>query len=122
MQFDTACHIARIKPRVILESAMPYALMAPARTGNDVAIVPSNVRVPRGSVAVLPLVHRGASIGKWTFVFWHKQRYLPPYAERFIAELASYSRHNYPGLEFFKHVPPPPRPKETGKRIGRSPQ
>jgi LysR family transcriptional regulator, cyn operon transcriptional activator len=116
VQFDTACHMARIKPRVILESAMPYALMALARTGNDVAIVPSNVRIPRGSVRVLPLVHRGASIGQWTFVFWHKQRYLPPYAEQFIDELVVYCQHNYPGLEFFKHVPPPPRPKETSAK------
>jgi LysR family cyn operon transcriptional activator len=123
VQFDTACHIARIKPRVILESAMPYALIALARTGNDVAIVPSNVRIPRGSVRVLPLVHRGASIGQWTFAFWHKQRYLPPYAEQFIDELASYCRHNYQGREFFKHAPPLPRPQETSdKRGGRSPK
>jgi len=116
--FDTACHIARIKPRVILESAAPPALLALARTGNDVAIVPSNVRIPPGSVRVLPLVHRGASIGRWTVVAWHKQRYLPPYAERFIDELAAYCRHNYPGLEFLKHAPPLPRPKETSNKRG----
>ncbi len=116
--FDTACHIARIKPRVILESAAPPALLALARTGNDVAIVPSNVRIPPGSVRVLPLVHRGASIGRWTVVAWHKQRYLPPYAEQFIDELVAYCRQHYPGLEFFKHVPPPPRPKETSDKRG----
>src|SRR5258707_1238854 len=35
--FDTACHVARIKPRVILESAAPHTLLTLARTGNDVA-------------------------------------------------------------------------------------
>jgi LysR family transcriptional regulator, cyn operon transcriptional activator len=114
--FDAACHIARIKPRVILECAMPYALMALARTGNDVAIVPANVRIPRRSVRALPLVYRGAPIGGWTAVVWHKQRYLPPYAEHFIDELVVYCQQNYPGLEFFKHVPPPPRPKETSAK------
>src|SRR5713101_8150564 len=44
--FDTACHIARIKPRVILESSAPHTLLALARTGNDVAILPSNVHIP----------------------------------------------------------------------------
>ena len=44
--FDAACNVAHIKPRVILESAAPHTLLALARTGNDVAIVPSNVRNP----------------------------------------------------------------------------
>ncbi len=118
VHFDAAFHIARVKPRVILESAAPYALIALARTGDGVALVPSNVRIPPGSVRVLPLVHRGASIGRWTVVAWHKQRYLPPYAERFIDELAAYCRRNYPGLEFFKHAPPLPRPKETSHKRG----
>jgi LysR family cyn operon transcriptional activator len=119
--FDTACHIAGIKPRVILESAAPPALLALARTGNAVPIVPANVRIPPDSVRALPLVHRGASIAAWTAVAWHKRRYLPPYAERFIDELVVYCQKNYPGLEFFKRVPPPPRPKETSdKRGGRS--
>jgi LysR family cyn operon transcriptional activator len=63
VSFDTACHIARIKPRVILENSAPYTLLALARTGNDVAIVPSNVRIPPASIRVLPILHRGASIG-----------------------------------------------------------
>jgi LysR family transcriptional regulator, cyn operon transcriptional activator len=106
--FDTACHIARIKPRVILESSAPHTLLALARTGNDVAILPSNVRIPLGSVRALPLVHRRASIGVWTTVAWHRQRYLAPYAEQFVNELVAYCRQNYPGREFFKHAPPPP--------------
>jgi LysR family cyn operon transcriptional activator len=88
VSFDTVCHIARIKPRVILESAAPPTLLALARTGNDVAIVPSNVHIP-SSVRGLPLVHRGASIGRWTVVAWHQQRYLAPYAEQFIDELVA---------------------------------
>jgi DNA-binding transcriptional LysR family regulator len=101
-----------------LESAAPPTLLALARTGNDVAIVPSNVHIP-SSVRGLPLVHRGASIGRWTVVAWHQQRYLAPYAEQFIDELVAYCRQNYPGSEFVKHAPPLPRPKETtNKRWG----
>jgi len=113
--FDTACHNARIKPRVVLESGAPHTLLALARTGNDVAIVPSNVLIP-GSVRAFPLVHRRASIGRWSIVAWHRQRYLAPYAEQFIDELVDYCRRDYPGHEFFKHAQLPPRPKETSKR------
>src|SRR5262249_28658932 len=95
------------------ESAAPHTLLALARTGNDVAIVPSNVRIPRGSVRALPLVHRGGSIGRWITVAWHQQRYLAPYAEQFIDERVAYCCQSYPGLEFFKLAPPPPRPKEA---------
>jgi LysR family cyn operon transcriptional activator len=57
--FDTACHIARIKPRVILESAAPHTLLALARTGNGVAIVPSNVHIaPFVSCRSCTVVHR----------------------------------------------------------------
>jgi LysR family cyn operon transcriptional activator len=117
VMFDTACHIARIKPRVILESDAPHTLLALARTGNDVAIVPSNVHIP-SSARVLPLVHRGASIGGWASVAWHQQRYLAPYAEQFIDELVAYCRQNYPGRKFVKHAPVPPRPKETSNKRG----
>ncbi len=114
--FDTACHVARIKPRVILESAAPHTLLALARTGNDVAIVPSNVRIAPRSVRVLPLMHRGVPIGGWMTVAWHRHRYLAPYAEQFIDELVAYCRQNYPGLEFVKYAPLPPRPKETSTK------
>src|SRR5258707_5271815 len=101
--FDNACHMARIKPRVILESAAPHTLLALARSGDNIAIVPSNVHIPSDSVRALPLVHRGAAIGRWCFIAWHKGRYLAPYAEQFMDELVDYSRKNYPGLHLVKH-------------------
>ena len=84
--FDAACNVAHIRPRVILESGAPHTLLALARTGDDVAIVPSNVRIPAG-VRAVPLVHRGAPIGRWTVVAWDPQRFLAPYAKSFIDEL-----------------------------------
>jgi len=110
--FDTACHIAHIKPRIVLESAAPHTLLALARTHHGVAIVPSNVHIPRGTVRALPLVHRRVSIGRWTSVAWDPQRFLPPYGKQFIDELDAYCRKNYPGREFIKRAPPIPRPKE----------
>ena len=111
--FDTACHIAHIKPRAILESAAPHTLLALARTHHGVAIVPSNVQIPRGTIRALPLVHRRESIGRWSVVAWDPERFLPPYGKQFIDELVVYCRRNYPGREFIKRAPPIPRPKEA---------
>ena len=111
--FDAACNVAHIKPRVILESAAPHTLLALAKGGNDVAIVPSNVQIPSTDVRAFPLVHRGASIGRWTAVAWDPQRFLAPYAKSFIDELVAYCDRHYPGREFTKQVTPLPRPEET---------
>ena len=108
--FDVACHVAHIKPRVILESAAPHTLLALARTSHGIAIVPSNVGIPHDAVRALPLVHRRAPIGRWAIVAWDPQRFLPPYAEKFISELVVYCRQNYPGREFGKRAPTLPQP------------
>lgn len=111
--FDAACNVAHIKPRVILESAAPHTLLALARTGNDVAIVPANVRIPPSGVRAFPLVHSGASIGRWTAVAWDPQRFLAPYAKSFIDELVAYCGRHYPGREFARRAPSPPKPPEA---------
>lgn len=88
-------------------------LLALARTGNDIAVVPSNVRIPSAGVRAVPLVQRGAPIGRWVVVAWDPQRFLAPYAKSFIDELVDYCRRRYPGREFAKRVPPLPKPRET---------
>lgn len=111
--FDAACHVAHIKPRVILESAAPHTLMALARTDHGITIVPSNVYVPPKTVRALPLVSRKESIGRWAVVAWDPQRFLPRYAQQFIDELVIYCRRNYPGREFARRAPSLPPPKES---------
>jgi len=110
--FDAACNVAHIKPRVILESAAPHTLLALARSGNDVAIVPSNVLIPPAGVRAFPLVHKGASIGRWTAVAWDPQRFLAPYAKSFVDELVAYCGQHYPGREFARRAPPLRKPVE----------
>ena len=46
--FDAACHVAHIRPRVLLESAAPHALIALTEVGYGVAVVPSTAMIPRG--------------------------------------------------------------------------
>lgn len=112
--FDAACQVAHIRPRVLLESAAPHTLVALAATNYGIAIIPSNVQVPRGIVRAMPLVHRGASVGRWAHIVWDPQRFLAPYAEEFVEELVTYARRTHPGREFIRRAPPIPRPKASG--------
>jgi len=50
--FDAACGIAHMRPRIVLESAAPHTLLALVKSGNDVAIVPSNVQISRNRLAL----------------------------------------------------------------------
>jgi LysR family cyn operon transcriptional activator len=110
--FDAACHIAHIQPRMLLESVAPHTVVALAATGYGIAIVPSNAQVPRDVVRALPLVHRGASIGRWASVSWDPQRFRAPYAEHFVEEIVAYCRRDYPGRDLIKAAPTLPRPKQ----------
>jgi LysR family cyn operon transcriptional activator len=110
--FDAACHIAHIRPRVLLESAAPHTLIALTAVGYGVTVVPSTVVVPSG-VRAVALVQRQASIGRWLTIAWDPQRSLPAYAEQFADELAVSCRRDYPGRDLIRRVPPLPRPKPS---------
>jgi len=112
--FDTACSVARIQPRVLLESATPHAAIALARIGYGIAIVPSTVQIPHERVRAVPLVQRGVPIGRWLRIGWDPQRFLAPYAERFVEELVSYCKQKHPGQEFTRRALRLPRPKSLG--------
>ena len=108
--FDSACNVAHIRPRVLLESAAPHTLIALANVGYGIAVVPSTVLVSVG-VRAVPLVQRGTPIGKWFSIAWDPQRVLAAYAEQFVDELVAYCQRDYPGRDFIRRAPPLPRPK-----------
>jgi LysR family transcriptional regulator, cyn operon transcriptional activator len=110
--FEAACHLAHIRPRVLFESVAPQTLIALARTGHGVALVPSPVRISGAGVRVALIVHRGVSIGRWAVAAWEPQRFLPPYAAQFVEELVTHCRRGYPGHEYSRRAPPLRRPRE----------
>lgn len=110
---DTACSVAHIRPRVLLESGAPHTIIALAETGYGIAIIPSTAAVPRGNVWAAPLTQRGIPIGRWLTVAWDAHRFLAPYAEQFVEELVMHCQRVYPGREFTKRAPLPPQPKEA---------
>lgn len=109
--FETACRIAHLRPRVLLESAAPHTVMALAGDGYGVAIIPSTMRVPRGQIRAIPIIQRGAALGRWLRIAWDPQRFLAPYADQFVKELIADCRRAFPGQEFAQRAPTLPRPK-----------
>ena len=108
--FDAACQVAHVHARVMLESGAPHTLIALAREGHGVAVVPSNAQVPLAGVRALPIMLRGTPIGRWAAISWDPQRFLAPYAVDFVDELLAHVRKGYPGRELTRRAPPLPRP------------
>jgi LysR family cyn operon transcriptional activator len=113
--FETACRVARIRPRVLLESRAPHTAIALAAARYGIAVVPSTVVIPAGHVRGILLMQRGTAVGRWLRVAWQPQRFLSAFAERFIEELSVHCRRSYPGREFNRSAPALPRPAEPGR-------
>ena len=110
--FYAVCQVARVRPHVLLESAAPQTVLALAAGGHGTAVIPSSVLISGKKVKAVPIVHRGVPIGRWTVAAWSPQRFLPPYAEQFVAELESWTKRNYPSRDLVRRAPPLPRPRE----------
>jgi LysR family cyn operon transcriptional activator len=108
--FDAACQVAHLRPHVLLESGAPDTLVALARAGYGIAIVPSNAQIPRRGVRAVPLVRRGVALGTWASIAWDPRRFHAPYAASFVEELVAYSRRGFPGGRIGRRPPPLPRP------------
>lgn len=107
--FDVACGVARIRPRVLMESATPHALIALTRIGYGVAVVPSTLEIPK-SVVALPLVQRGRAIGGWMTIAWDPRRLLATYAAQFVEELVAHCQRDFPNRDFVRGAPRLPQP------------
>jgi DNA-binding transcriptional LysR family regulator len=94
--FDTACRHAHLRPNIALESAAPHALIALARVGYGVAIVPSHTPFDPRGLRTAALVQRGKALGAWAAIAWDPNRFQPPFVQRFVEELTTYSRRSHP--------------------------
>jgi DNA-binding transcriptional LysR family regulator len=95
--FDAACRLAGVKPRVLLESRAAHALLALARAGHGVAIVPSVLRPDAETLAVLRVVHHERPLQIHVAVVWDKRRTPQGHAETFAELLSAHIREAFPG-------------------------
>jgi LysR family cyn operon transcriptional activator len=109
--FDAACSVAHFRPRVLLESAAPHTAIALAGSGYGIAVVPSTIQVPQANVRAAALVQHGVALGRWLRIAWDPQRFVPPYAQRFVDELVPYCQRTHPGRDLIRYFPRMPLPK-----------
>jgi LysR family cyn operon transcriptional activator len=109
--FDAACENARISPQVVLESSSPHTLIALAQVGYGISIIPSNIHALPSSVRAIPLSYQGQSLGRWSMIAWNPERFLAPYAQRFIDGLVKRAEKAYPGHRLARRFPPLSQPK-----------
>jgi LysR family cyn operon transcriptional activator len=102
--FDGACQAARLTPRILLESSSVHALIALARAGQGVAVIPSTVLFG-GGVHVAPLLQGERAIGRWVAINWDPRRFQPAFASTFVDELVERTGQIYPGKAFEKIAP-----------------
>jgi LysR family transcriptional regulator, nitrogen assimilation regulatory protein len=88
--FDAACRLAKVHPKIVLESRASHTLLALAEAGQGVAIVPSLQRTDRYKVRVARIMHAGKPIRERVAIHWERRRPLPPYAVTFCEHLARY--------------------------------
>jgi DNA-binding transcriptional LysR family regulator len=91
--------------------------LALAQAGYGIAIVPSNVRIPRRGLRAVPLVQRGVPIGRWLNLAWDPRRFLAPYAEQFVEELVAHAQRASAKRGYIRRAPPLPRPKAPASTV-----
>jgi DNA-binding transcriptional LysR family regulator len=88
--FDAACRLARMAPKVFVESTAPETLLALAREGHGLAIVPTTAPIDTRKLRLAPLVFRGTQLSVPIGVLWNSQHRQPRYADEFNATLAEH--------------------------------
>jgi len=100
--FDTACQRDHLRPNVVLESSVPHALIALAKVGYGIAIVPSHTPFDRRELQAVPVVGAGSVLGAWAAIAWDPHRFQPSFVDDFVEELTTHSRRAYPGARLIK--------------------
>jgi DNA-binding transcriptional LysR family regulator len=85
--FDAACRLGRLQPDIFFESGAPHTLLAIAKGGHGIAIIPSTVRIERGELQVAAVAYQRRKLATPLAILWDKRRQLPRYAESFFEML-----------------------------------
>ena len=103
--FEAACELMQTRPNIVFESAVPETLLALARIGYGVAVVPSAQPVRDESLRTHVIVYQGHSMGSWIAVNWDGRRFVPDYMQDFIEALVDQARKHSPDRKY-RSTPP----------------
>jgi DNA-binding transcriptional LysR family regulator len=103
--FEAACELMQVRPNIVFESAVPETLLALARIGYGVAIVPSALPVRDKSLRTHVIVYQGHSMGSWIAVNWDPRRFVADYMQDFIDALVEQARNHSPDRKY-RSAPP----------------
>src|SRR5215213_4716186 len=102
---EAACELIQTPPNIVFESAVPETLLALARVGYGVAVVPSAQPIRDKSLRTHVIVYQGHSLGSWMSVNWDPRRFVPDYMQGFIDGLVEQTRKHSPDREY-RSTPP----------------
>lgn len=94
--FDSACHLAGIRPNAFFESGAVHTLLGLAEAGHGVAIIPSILRTDPEKVRVKIVTHRRAPLELVLAALWDKRRMHAREADAFSELIAEYLREAFP--------------------------
>src|SRR5262249_21559908 len=86
--FDAVCRIAKLKPKILIESRAPSNLLALAEAGHGIAVIPSVVLTHRYTLRSTRITHGGKALREPLSIVWDNRRALPRYAIDFAKLLA----------------------------------
>ena len=102
---EAACELMQTRPNIVFESPVPETLLALARIGYGVAVVPSAQPVHDESLRTHVIVYQGHSMGSWMSVNWDPRRYVPDYLQDFIDGLTAQATKHSPDRKY-RSTPP----------------
>jgi DNA-binding transcriptional LysR family regulator len=112
---DAGCETTGVRPVIRMEAAAAQTLVAAARAGYGVAVVPSVLLMNKRAVKTLPVLAASKSLGRWLAIAWNAQRAHPPYLAEFVNLLAQALKRDYPGDEY-RFAPAIEVPRFMGRR------
>jgi DNA-binding transcriptional LysR family regulator len=90
--FDALCRLAKLSPKILIESRAPSNLLALAEAQLGVAIIPSAVMTHRYDLRVARITHDRKVLREPLSIVWDNRRVLPRYAQDFAKLLAAHMR------------------------------
>jgi DNA-binding transcriptional LysR family regulator len=116
--FDAGCEMIGARPLIRMEAAGAQTLVAAAKAGYGVAIVPSLLIMDRRGMKALPVLVGGKSLGRWLAIAWDGGRLHPPYLAGLADVLATALARIFPGHEY--GFAPPIKAPEASRKPARA--